>query len=275
MRARPMDRVGLKARAAAGTGESSGRPWRRYRVGPVVVDAIRRPDLVDALVAVSSGGQCRSAAYVNAHVFELLYSDGELAAATEAMDIVFCDGFGALLGFRALGAPVPERMTPPDFIDEVLGELRGRGGTVFLLGDETDVVARMADVLEVRWPGIVAGIHDGFFPPSDLGRVAARVVESRADLVLVAMGSPRQELTIVALRRAGLGASLLAVGGLFRWYSGVETRGPRWATDHGLEWLFRLLAQPRRTVRRYLFGLPRFGLRLAGLRLLGRYARLA
>ncbi len=270
-----MDREGLEARAAAGTGESSVRPWRRYRVGPVVVDAIRRSELVDALVAASSGGEGRSAAYVNAHVFELLHSDRELAAATETMDMVFCDGVGALLGFRALGAVVPERMTPPDFIDEVLRDLRDRGGTVFLLGDETDVVARMSEVLEDRWPGIVAGVHHGFFPPSDLGSVAARIASSRANLVLVAMGSPRQELTIVALRRAGLGATLLAVGGLFRWYSGVETRGPRWATDHGFEWLFRLLVQPRRTARRYLFGLPRFGLRVVGLRLLGRYARVA
>jgi N-acetylglucosaminyldiphosphoundecaprenol N-acetyl-beta-D-mannosaminyltransferase len=67
--------------------------------------------------------------------------------------------------------------------------------------------------------------------------------------------------------------SALAVGGLFRWYTGTEHRGPRWLTDHGFEWLCRLVVQPRKVAGRYLVGLPRFAWRIARLRLRGERAR--
>ncbi len=256
----------------AGTGGREPRArdrWARYRLGPVVVDAIRKRELVDELVARASGRGRFATAYVNAHVFEQLHRDPDLARVMSAMDAVFCDGVGALLGFRLLGASLPERMTPPDFIDEILAGVYEKSVTVFLLGDEEEVVAKMAERTNARWPGVVTGHHHGFFAEAELGRVADQVKASGASLVLVAMGTPRQEKTIALLRASGLPQSMLAVGGLFRWCSGTEKRGPRWATDHGFEWLFRLLAQPRRTAHRYLLGLPKFALRIARYRFCG------
>lgn len=255
--------------------ESEGREpkvrdgWARYRLGPVVVDAVRKRDLVERLVSRSPESGGLTATYVNAHVFDLLHRDPELARVMATMDAVFCDGVGALLGLRLLGARLPERMTPPDFIEEVFAGLYEKGATVFLLGDEGEVAAKMAESTNGRWPGLVAGFHHGFFADADLGRVVDQVRSSGARLVLVAMGTPRQERTIALLRASGLPQNLLAVGGLFRWCSGTDKRGPRWATDHGLEWLFRLLAQPRRTAHRYLLGLPKFALRIARYRFYG------
>jgi N-acetylglucosaminyldiphosphoundecaprenol N-acetyl-beta-D-mannosaminyltransferase len=88
------------------------------------------------------------------------------------------------------------------------------------------------------------------------------------------MGMPRQELWIERARGALPGCSFLAVGALFRWYTGIERRGPRWLTDHGFEWLCRLFVQPRKVARRYLLGLPRFAARVAWLKLRGARATL-
>ena len=123
--------------------------------------------------------------------------------------------------------------------------------------------------VETRWPGLVAGAHHGYFAASEETRVRERIAASGASLVLVAMGMPRQELWMDRNRAALPGCSMLAVGALYRWYTGTERRGPRWLTDSGFEWLARLSIQPRRVWRRYLLGLPRFAWRVLALRLRG------
>jgi N-acetylglucosaminyldiphosphoundecaprenol N-acetyl-beta-D-mannosaminyltransferase len=249
--------------------DARGRPWTRYRVGPVVVDAVRRDEVVSAFVARAAGGPGLRAGYVNAHVFERLHHDAELARAMERLDLVFCDGWGALLGLRALGAALPDRMTPPDFVDEILAGWAASGGRVFVLGDEIAAAAAMASKLHDRWPGIAAGHHHGFYSEADEAPLLDRIRSSGAGLVLAGMGTPRQELWIANLGERAPELSALAVGGLYRWYTGLESRGPRWLTDHGFEWLCRLVVQPRKVARRYLVGLPRFAFRVVSMRIRG------
>lgn len=221
-----------------------------------------------ALLAAATKGECVRATYLNAHNFHLAWNNTPYRDLLRRFDLVFCDGVGLRLGLALLGLRLPQRMTPPDFVDRLFENLARAGLRVFLLGDEADVVAATADRLERRWPGLVGGYHHGFFAEAEAGEIAERISTADCRLVLVAMGSPLQERWIVNLAPR-VGGAWLAVGGLFRWYSGFERRGPRWLTDHGFEWLCRLLVQRRRVARRYLLGLPRFALLLLRLRLLG------
>jgi N-acetylglucosaminyldiphosphoundecaprenol N-acetyl-beta-D-mannosaminyltransferase len=235
----------------------------------VVIDAVTRAELVQSIVDAAAANLPLRVAYLNASGFELAHRDRGYALIMADCDLVFCDGFGALLACRLLGAAVPERMTPPDFIDDVIGGVFGHGRSVYLLGDEPGVVDSMALRLDRRWPGVVAGAHHGFFDAADEPGVVAGIRGSGAALVLVAMGSPRQERAIQRFRGDLPSHVLFAVGRLFRWYTGIERRGPRWMTDHGLEWLWRLIVQPRLVAQRYLLGLPRLGVRVIRMRLAG------
>ena len=248
---------------------STALPDRRYRLGPLVIDLVERAEMIDTLVDSVRGGKGLCAGYVNAHIFEELHGNPELAEAMRSLDLVFCDGVGARLGLRFLGVPVPERMATPDFIDEIFTRLREIGSSVFLLGDEPQVAKKMAEAVTERFGEMVAGYHHGYFGPEEEHRVAGMVRESGAGMVLVAMGCPRQEIWMARHRGRLSSATSLAVGGMFRWYTGHERRGPRWMTDRGFEWLFRLIVQPRRVAKRYLLGLPRFGARILGYRLRG------
>jgi N-acetylglucosaminyldiphosphoundecaprenol N-acetyl-beta-D-mannosaminyltransferase len=242
---------------------------RRFVQGPVVIDSISRVALVRSIVEATAASLPLRVAYLNASGFELAHRDPRYAQNVAGCDLVFCDGFGALLACRLLGAAVPERMTPPDFVDDVISGVFGRGRTVYLLGDEPGVADRMAERLDRRWPGVVAGAHHGFFEATDEPDVVAGIRRSGATLVLVAMGSPRQEGIIQRWRDDLPSHVLFAVGRLFRWHTGMERRGPRWMTDHGLEWLWRLMMQPRLVARRYLVGLPSLGARVIRMRLRG------
>lgn len=248
---------------------SSERPYSRYRLGPVVIDTIRRDAMIDALMESVGRRQGLCAGYMNAHTFEALHENRELAEAVAKLGLVFCDGVGARLGLRFLGVPVPERMATPDFIDEIFSKLHQLHRSVFLLGDELQVTSAMATAVEKRWKGLVAGYHHGYFEADQERHVAQKILGSGAVMVLVAMGCPKQEIWMATQGGSLPGVTSLAVGGMFRWYTGYEWRGPRWFTDRGFEWLFRLIVQPRRVARRYLLGLPKFGARVLKYRLRG------
>lgn len=254
------------------TGRPNACSVPRYRLGPVVIDAIDREHLLSLVTTACRTGTGLTVGNVNAHCFELLFRDEKFAEVFAKMDVVFCDGYGAKLGLRLLGAQVAERMTPPDFIDALFGQLARSGGRVFLLGDEPAVVEKMVCAVDSRFPGLVAGAHHGFFTVEDEMELEETIRASGASLVLVGMGMPRQEEWIMRSRDSLPRCSMMAVGALFRWYTNTERRGPRWLTDFGFEWFCRLVMQPRRVAHRYLIGLPQFGWRVVRLWLAGQRA---
>lgn len=207
-----------------------------------------------------SGGP-RQVMYVNAHVLNQSREDPRLRDALEAADLIYCDGYGVRLAARALDAPVPHRMTGADWVWDLAALCEAQDASIYLLGSEPMVARRAADRLRRRFPRLrVAGSHHGYF---DLGSPHAdRVVEDvnarRPDIVLVGMGSPKQELWVRGTA-ARLDAGVVwTVGALFDYVSGRVPRAPAWLADNGLEWIFRLAVEPQRMWRRYLVGNPQF-----------------
>ena len=199
--------------------------------------------------------------YVNAHVLNQSQERGELRTALREADLVYCDGYGVRVAAKALDLPVPHRMTGADWIWTLAALCEETGRSVYLLGSEPGIAREAATRLRARHPGLeVAGAHHGFF---EVGSPhAERVVEDinacRPDILLVGMGTPKQELW-VQRHAAALEVDVLwTVGALFDYVSGRVPRAPAWLADNGLEWIFRLGIEPQRMWRRYLLGNPVF-----------------
>lgn len=202
-------------------------------------------------------GRTRLVVTPNPEIIYAARTDGELAAALREADLSLPDGTGVVWAARRLGEPVPERVAGIDLMERLLALSARRGYRVFFLGTRPEVVARAAEVARRRYPGLaVAGYHHGYFGPEEDGAVVAAIRSARPDLLIVGMGSPRDQ-TWLWRHRGDLGVPVgLGVGGSLDVLAGVVRRAPRWLQSLGLEWLYRLLRQPRRWRR--MLALPRF-----------------
>jgi N-acetylglucosaminyldiphosphoundecaprenol N-acetyl-beta-D-mannosaminyltransferase len=185
------------------------------------------------------------------------HDDSAYLADLSAADLVTADGQSVVWGARLYRIRIPERVTGIDLMESLLAVARTRGWGVYLLGARADIVAALADRLQAD--GIcVSGYRDGYFSMEESAGVAAAVKESGATLLFVGMPSPEKERFIIhEARPAGIPVSV-GVGGSFDVLAGDLRRAPRLLQKIGLEWLFRLLQEPRRLIRRYAITNVRF-----------------
>ena len=187
-----------------------------------------------------------------------LRDDPELRAAVEDCDIVNVDGMGVVWGARFLGIPIPERVPGVDLFFALLELSVARGYPVYLLGARPDVIEEVVERLTHEYPGLeIAGYHHGYFW-GDEEHVVSRIRSSGARLLFVGISSPQKE-QFIHRWKGGLGVTFaMGVGGTFDIVAGVTRRAPRWMQRAGMEWLFRVLQEPRRLWKRYLFTNLRF-----------------
>ncbi len=146
-------------------------------------------------------------------------------------------------------------------------EFAKRGYRVYLLGAKPGVAEEAAAALERQAPGlVVAGTAHGYFPAAETPSVLEAINNAKPDVVLVGMGVPVQELWIARNADRLEARMLWGVGGLFDFLSGRTRRGPKWLWNNGFEWLCRLIVEPGRLWRRYVFGLAAFMLMVLRLR---------
>lgn len=237
------------------------------------VDVIDQPQLLAEIDRLAAEQRPALVNNVNVHACNLAYKDPEFREILNASDVVFCDGFGVKLGARMLGKTLGQRMTPPDWIDELFKLCVQKRYCLYFLGDTHEAVVRFSRQVRERYPMIrIVGEHDGFFmvDESSVRRQMSEVNRLRPDIILTGMGMPLQEKWgWIAKQRLGRGV-VIATGALFRWYTGTERRAPAWITQHGFEWLARLAASPRRHFKRYVIGLPLFFIRVLKQRFLRR-----
>lgn len=226
------------------------------------INPVSERELLEILLQWSeSCDQPRRMYYANAHTLNISYSNPSHREHLAAADLVICEGRGALWGGRIAGTVFPEQLATMDWFDSYLAGLRMDPARLYLVGDEVGVAQACAEEIERRHPHVrVVGTHHGFFPKvgAQSRRLVAEIHASRADVVMVGMSSPDQEAWIEA-NFESMGAQMVfALGAMFRWYSGVESRAPKFMRDAGLEWLARLVKHPRRHFNRYIVGIPVF-----------------
>lgn len=224
--------------------------------------------MADALAAIQAALARRTPvkiAFVNADCVNLAARDAAYREALAAMHWVFIDGIGMRIAGWMLGQPVRANVNGTDLFPQLCAELAAGRRRVFLLGAKPGVAAAAARWASQRYPGLViAGTRDGYFEPARSGEVADLIRTAATDVLLVAMGAPRQELWIQQYAGRCGAPVTLGVGGLFDYYSGNIPRAPRWMRRAGLEWVHRLRQEPKRLWRRYLLGNWTFLARIAG-----------
>lgn len=180
-----------------------------------------------------------------------------LRRAIEGSSLVVADGIGVVLASRLLGTPLPERVPGIELSDRVLACAARQGKRVFLLGGRPGVARHAAERLAQRHPGLdVAGVRHGYFGNDDNALVVQEIARSGAELMLVGLGVPRQELWIAEYMAATGVRVAIGVGGALDVFAGRVPRAPVAFRRLGLEWAYRLAREPRRIVR--MSALPRF-----------------
>lgn len=222
-------------------------------------------EAVAAIEAALAARQPTRISFVNADCVNIAAVDASYREALARSDWVFIDGAGMRIAGRIMQQPVRDNVNGTDLFPRLCEALAQQGKRLFLYGAQPGVAAAAADWARARHPGLqIAGVRDGYHPAQAEAEVVAGIRASEADVVLVALGAPRQE-TWIARNMAATGATVaLGVGGLFDYYSGRIPRAPAWMRRFGLEWIFRLIQEPRRLWRRYVVGnavfLARIGL---------------
>ncbi len=227
----------------------------------VRVDAITDQALNDRIAGVIEGGEHTYFAYVNIHAVNLTRNDEAFRQFLNAAPVVYCDGEGVRLGARILGVRLPPRIVLTYWIWDLCAMCERQGYSVYLLGGKEEIVLKAANNLRQRFPGLrIVGTQHGYFAKS--GEESDRVVElinnARPNLLFVCFGMPLQEHW-VRQNFARLNVNMILFGGsTIDYAAGVKRVAPFWMRAAGLEWLFRLLQEPRRLWRRYLLGNPAF-----------------
>ena len=204
----------------------------------------------------------KTVAFVNADCVNQLASNAEYQKTLVTFDHLYADGVGMRIAAKMQGHHLVDNVNGTDLFPLLAAELGNAGKRIFLLGGKPGIAQKVARYLEADFPGVeVAGEQHGYFSKDELPAVIEQINTSRADIVLVAMGAPRQEHWIET-NRSSLNAKLLiGVGGLFDFYSGSVSRAPLWLRNLSLEWVWRLIIQPTDKAKRYLIGNPAFLIR--------------
>lgn len=170
------------------------------------------------------------------------------------------DGVGVLMASRMKGGSIRTRVTGIDLMHRICVEGAKRGYKLFLLGAKPGVAARAGDILKEKYNGLnIVGIENGYF--EDENKLIEDIRKSGADVLFVAMGSPKQEYWIKAnMERLGV-PLLMGVGGSYDVICGNIKRAPQWMCKFGIEWLYRLIKEPWRYKRMAV--LPKFLLRVS------------
>ena len=226
----------------------------RFRFMQCPFDPVTMGEAVSrALGWCRSGGRPRTVVTMNAAVLVSMRGDPELARACRAGDLVLADGAPVVWASRLAGARLPARVAGVDLMQRLLGAAAEHGLPVFFLGAREEVVRALVATCARRWPRlVVAGWRNGYFGPSSEGEVVEEIRRSGAAMLFVGMPSPFKEVWCERHRDALGVPVIMGVGGSFDVLAGFIRRAPRFMQAAGLEWLWRLLMEPRRLWRRYL-----------------------
>jgi N-acetylglucosaminyldiphosphoundecaprenol N-acetyl-beta-D-mannosaminyltransferase len=252
-----------------GNGQTSTAERRTVVLDGIALHACTERDVVSTVVDDSVAGRGGWVVTPNVDIMRALRRDPTLRAMVSSATIVVPDGMPLLWAARLRGTPLPQRVTGASLIWSISAAAAERGRSVYLLGGAPGVPEAAAAALAAGCRGLrVAGTDSppmGFDDdPELLAAVLRSVTDAAPDIVFCGLGFPRQERLIVRLREAHPQAWYVGCGAAIPFAAGAFERAPQWMQHAGLEWVHRLLTEPRRLVRRYLVDdLPYAGALLA------------
>ncbi|WP_439114128.1 WecB/TagA/CpsF family glycosyltransferase [Hydrogenophaga sp.] len=231
------------------------------------MDVATMSETVEAIRSAVLSGRFTQHVVVNVAKLMHMRDDAQLRDSVESCDIINIDGMGVVLGARLLGHEVRERVAGVDLFHELLAMSAREGLAAYLLGAQDEVVSATARKVQALYPGLkIAGHHHGYFWDDEAAMVE-KIRASGAQLLFVAITSPKKE-NFINRWRDQLGVTfVMGVGGTFDVVAGKVKRAPLWMQKYGLEWLYRVIQEPRRMWKRYLVTNLKFSLLLLRARI--------
>jgi N-acetylglucosaminyldiphosphoundecaprenol N-acetyl-beta-D-mannosaminyltransferase len=240
--------------------ESVGYTTSRVLVGKVAIDAVDLEGALDAIEVLIRAGRGGTVFTPNVDHVVLADENPRFCRAYQEVSLSLADGMPVLWASKLLGTPLPAKVSGSDLIEPLMDRAASRGYRVFLLGGAAGVAETARHALRTRLPKLEVVGTDSSRVDVDVRQddLLERIRRTRPDIVLVALGAPKQEVWSHEHREALAPAVLIGVGAGIDFIAGTQKRAPRWMSESGLEWLYRLARDPRRLAGRYFLRDPWF-----------------
>ncbi|WP_314733278.1 WecB/TagA/CpsF family glycosyltransferase [Afifella sp. JA880] len=216
----------------------------------------------EALGALLKGRARRTAAFLNAHCMNVAAKTPIYQWALKKADYLLPDGSGLQLAAKLQGKRFVENLNGTDLFVPLCRKAAALGLSIYFLGSAQGVARKASEAARKIAPALkVAGTRHGYFYAEEEDRIIDEINASGADIVLVALGVPRQDVWIARNRHRLNARLVMGVGAQFDFWAGRVSRAPRMLRSAGLEWIWRFAIEPRRMFRRYIIGNPEFMMR--------------
>lgn len=192
---------------------------------------------------------------VNADKINSLRQNELLKTIVNSCGIINADGASVILAGKMLGKRLPERVAGIDLMDRLTALCEKKGYSVYFLGAKQEVVEKTAEVLKEKYPKlIIKGIHNGYFSEEQWKEISDEIKTLDPEIVFVGITSPLKEYLVEYMQNEGNKTVFMGVGGSFDVISGNIERAPAWMQKANLEWMFRMIQEPKRLFKRYMVG---------------------
>lgn len=225
----------------------------------VNVSCVDEPSVLNFVNTWCRQSTLRTVFYVNAHCINVSAADNRYKNILNQADLVYPDGIGVVWASSLLkGCPL-EKITGRDWIDDFCSMARENDISIYILAGKPGVAQKAKKNLLEKTPQLqILGTHNGYLSSEELKVIIGDINEKSPDVLLVGMGTPVQEKWIARNRNQLKVPVCWAVGAMFDYVAGIEPPVPALMNGLALEWLWRLILDPRRKWKRYLLGIPMF-----------------
>lgn len=218
-------------------------------------DNITKQEAVEHAYALQSEHKGYYVVTPNPEIVMLARENEDMRSAAQDAELVIADGIGIIYGAKILGTPMRERIPGIDFSTALMEKMEQEGRSVFLFGSKPGVADKAAENLSKRYPGLkFVGTNDGYF--TDDAPIIEKINAAKPDLLFVCLGAPKQEKWMRSHAKELDVGLMIGAGGSLDVFAGVVERAPEVWQKMGLEWLYRLLKEPKRIGR--MMRLPKF-----------------
>ncbi|NLW02575.1 MAG: WecB/TagA/CpsF family glycosyltransferase [Clostridiaceae bacterium] len=229
----------------------------KTKIHGVMMDNVTMDEALEYVAGRLDGTGTAKIYTPNSEIMMQAQRDPELKRILNQADLLIADGAGVVLASRILGRPLKEKVSGIDLVKRILENTEKRPISFFILGARPGVAEMAAQNIISRYPGAeVKGTHHGYFNAEEEDLIIERINKSGADILLVGLGAPKQEKWIHSNASRLNCKVAMGVGGSIDVLAGTAELAPEWMRRAGLEWLFRLIKEPRRFRR--MLDLPRF-----------------
>lgn len=228
---------------------------KRIRILDTNIDVLDMKDTVNIVEEYVKNKEPLHLMGVNADKINMMGKNPRLKEIVNNCGIINADGASVVLASKFLKKELPERVAGIDLMEELISLSAQKGYKVYFLGAKQEVVEETAKVLKGKYSDLeVVGIRNGYFKEEDWLSVCDEIKEANPDFVFVGITSPLKEYIVDFMQKQGLPFVFMGVGGSFDVISGKIPRAPKWMQRCNLEWLFRVIQEPRRLFKRYFVG---------------------